>query len=78
MESAVFSSDLFSTVPSQVQKQTEPLPFGREVHVYWEEAGGFYRGHIKPVNVHYRGRVYELFSGDEYRWHSKTMKKRRR
>ena len=38
------------------------------VYVYWEEAGGFCRGHIKSENVQYRDGVYELFSGDEYRW----------
>ena len=37
------------------------------VYVYWEEAGGFCRGHIKSVNVQYRDGD-ELFRGDEYRW----------
>ena len=38
------------------------------VYVYWEETGGFCRGHLKSANVQYRDGVYELFSGDKYRW----------
>ena len=44
------------------------MPDSVLVYVYWEEAGGFCSGNIKSENVQYRDGVYELFSGDEYRW----------